>query len=137
MTPAASLAELLGRYAFRRSTSASCRTMSPRYSPGPAWGLAPAARFFTDLQPPGGPLRQPRPRRATGSQKRCEVDQSLPAPLAVPPLAVRSADLDRIIADYAVDAIAELAALAASFTADDHVSASSHRRPRWWERRRP
>jgi hypothetical protein len=39
----------------------------------------------------------------------------LPAPLVVPPLAERSADLDRIIAEYAGDAIAELAAPAASF----------------------
>jgi hypothetical protein len=34
----------------------------------------------------------------------------LAAPLAVPPLAERSAELDRIIAEYAADAIAELAA---------------------------
>jgi hypothetical protein len=45
----------------------------------------------------------------------------LPAPLAVPPLAQRSAELDRIIAEYAGDAIAELAAPAVSFTADDHA----------------
>jgi hypothetical protein len=45
----------------------------------------------------------------------------LPAPLAVPPLAQRSAELDRIIAEYAGDAIAELAAPASSFTADDHA----------------
>lgn len=45
----------------------------------------------------------------------------LPAPLAVPPLADRSADLDRIIAEYAGDAIAELVAPPSSFTADDHA----------------
>jgi hypothetical protein len=50
----------------------------------------------------------------------------LPAPLAVPPLAVRSAELDRIIAEYAADAIAELTAPAASFTADDHVWVRDH-----------
>lgn len=50
----------------------------------------------------------------------------LPAPLVVPPLAERSADLDRIIAEYAGDAIAELAAPAASFTADDHAWVRDH-----------
>ena len=45
----------------------------------------------------------------------------LPAPLAVPPLTERSAELDRIIAEYAGDAIAELAAPSSSFTADDHA----------------
>ena len=50
----------------------------------------------------------------------------LPAPLAVPPLAERSADLDRIIAENAADAIAELAAPAASFTADDHAWVRDH-----------
>jgi hypothetical protein len=45
----------------------------------------------------------------------------LPAPLAVPPLAGRSAELDRIIAEYAGDATAELAAPPSSFTADDHA----------------
>lgn len=44
----------------------------------------------------------------------------LPAPLTVPPLAERSAELDRIIREYAADAIAELAAPAPTFTADDH-----------------
>jgi len=44
----------------------------------------------------------------------------LPAPLTVPPLTQRSAELDRIIAEYASDAIAELAAPASSFTAGDH-----------------
>lgn len=50
----------------------------------------------------------------------------LPAPLAVPPLADRSAELDRIIAEYAGDAIAELAAPSSSFTADDHAWVRDH-----------
>jgi hypothetical protein len=55
----------------------------------------------------------------------------LPAPLTVPPLTERSAELDRIIAEYADDAIAELAAPATTFTADDHAwvrerAATSH-----------
>ncbi|HEX7840226.1 MAG TPA: hypothetical protein VF469_22265 [Kofleriaceae bacterium] len=50
----------------------------------------------------------------------------LPAPLAVPPLAERSAELDRIIAEYAGDAIAELAAPPSSFTADDHAWVRNH-----------
>jgi hypothetical protein len=50
----------------------------------------------------------------------------LPAPLAVPPLARRSADLDRIIAEYAGDAIAELGAPAGSFTGDDHAWVRKH-----------
>jgi len=50
----------------------------------------------------------------------------LPAPLTVPPIAERSAELDRIIAEYAADAIAELAAPAASFTADDHAWVRDH-----------
>ena len=45
----------------------------------------------------------------------------LPAPLFVPPVAQRSAELDRIIAEYAADATAELAAPPSSFTADDHA----------------
>jgi hypothetical protein len=45
----------------------------------------------------------------------------LPAPVAVPPLTRRSAELDRIIAEYAGDAIAELAAPPSSFTARDHA----------------
>jgi hypothetical protein len=50
----------------------------------------------------------------------------LPAPLAVPPLTRRSAELDRIIAEYAGDAIAELGAPAGSFTDDDHVWVREH-----------
>jgi hypothetical protein len=44
----------------------------------------------------------------------------------VPPLAGREAELDRIIAEYAADAIAELAAPAASFTTDDHAWVRNH-----------
>jgi len=50
----------------------------------------------------------------------------LPAPLAVPPLAQRSPELDRIIAEYAADEIAELAAPATSFTTDDHAWVRDH-----------
>jgi hypothetical protein len=50
----------------------------------------------------------------------------LPAPISVPPLAQRAAELDRIIAEYADDAIAELYAPAASFTADDHAWVRGH-----------
>lgn len=50
----------------------------------------------------------------------------LPAPLVVPPLAQRSAELDRIIAEYAGDAIEELAAPASSFTAVDHAWVRTH-----------
>jgi hypothetical protein len=50
----------------------------------------------------------------------------LPAPLVVPPLAQRPAELDRIIAEYAGDAIAELAAPASSFTAADHAWVREH-----------
>src|SRR6185436_4981592 len=48
------------------------------------------------------------------------------APLTVPPLARRSAELDRIIAEYAGDAIAELRASPSSFTADDHAWVRDH-----------
>lgn len=51
---------------------------------------------------------------------------TLPAPLAVPPLAGRPAELDRIIAEYAGDAIAELAAPPSSFPADDHAWVRDH-----------
>lgn len=49
-----------------------------------------------------------------------------PAPVVVPPLASRAHELDRIIAEYAGDAIAELDAPAASFTADDHAWVRDH-----------
>lgn len=45
-----------------------------------------------------------------------------PAPLVVPPLVSRSDDeIDRVIAEYAADACAELHALPGSFTENDHV----------------
>lgn len=44
-----------------------------------------------------------------------------PAPIVVSPLASRADELDRIIAEYADDAIAELAAPRNGFTADDHA----------------
>jgi putative intracellular protease/amidase len=50
----------------------------------------------------------------------------LPAPLVVPQLARCSAELDRIIAEYAGDAIAELAASSSSFTAADHAWVRDH-----------
>jgi DNA-binding protein Fis len=50
----------------------------------------------------------------------------LPALLVVPPLARRRAELDRIIAEYADDAIAELAAPKASFNADDQAWVRDH-----------
>ena len=50
----------------------------------------------------------------------------LPAPLVVPPLAQRSAELDRIIAEYANDAIEELAAPASGFTPGDHAWVRAH-----------
>jgi hypothetical protein len=49
-----------------------------------------------------------------------------PAPLALPPLASRSDDIDRIIAEYAADAIAELAAPATGFSERDHVWVREH-----------
>lgn len=44
-----------------------------------------------------------------------------PAPVVVPPLASRAHELDHIIAEYARDAIAELAAPRGSFTEADHA----------------
>lgn len=49
-----------------------------------------------------------------------------PAPIVVPPLAGRMAELDRIIAEYAGDAIAELSAPPSSFTANDHAWVRDH-----------
>jgi hypothetical protein len=49
-----------------------------------------------------------------------------PAPLALPPLATRRADIDRIIAEYAADAIAELAAPSIGFSEDDHAWVREH-----------
>ena len=49
-----------------------------------------------------------------------------PAPIVVPPLAQRSADLDRIIAEYAGDALFELGGPTSSFTAADHAWVRKH-----------
>lgn len=49
-----------------------------------------------------------------------------PAPIHLPPLADRAAELDRVIAEYAADAIAELGALGAGFTAADHAWVRQH-----------
>jgi hypothetical protein len=49
-----------------------------------------------------------------------------PAPIVVPPLASRTAELDRVIAEYAADATTELGAPAASFTAADHAWVRQH-----------
>ena len=43
------------------------------------------------------------------------------APVTVPPINQRSSELDRIIAEYAGDAIAELHASSSIFTAEDHA----------------
>ena len=50
----------------------------------------------------------------------------LPAPLEVPPLARRAAELDRIIAEYAGDAIVALTEPASSFTNADHAWVRNH-----------
>ena len=44
---------------------------------------------------------------------------TLPVPIRVPSLRVRASDLSRIVDEYAVDAISELRALRAGFTAAD------------------
>lgn len=49
-----------------------------------------------------------------------------PAPINVPPLAGRAAEIDRVIAEYAADAIAELGAPPAGFTAADHAWVRQH-----------
>jgi len=49
-----------------------------------------------------------------------------PAPIHVPPLAGRAAELDRVIAEYAADAIAELGARRGSFTERDHAWVREH-----------
>lgn len=49
-----------------------------------------------------------------------------PAPITVPPLASRAAELDRVIAEYAGDAIAELRAPRTAFTAADHAWVRGH-----------
>ena len=62
----------------------------------------------------------------TGHLADAHVPFILPAPIVVPPLASRAHELDRIIAEYAADAIAELVAPSASFTADDHAWVRDH-----------
>jgi len=49
-----------------------------------------------------------------------------PAPINVPPLAARAAEVDRVIAEYAAEAIAELRAPRTAFTAADHQWVREH-----------
>jgi hypothetical protein len=49
-----------------------------------------------------------------------------PAPIIVPPLAQRSAELNRIIAEFAGDALFDLGAPTSSFTAADHAWVREH-----------
>jgi len=49
-----------------------------------------------------------------------------PAPIVVPPLASRTVELDRVIAEYVADAIAELGAPRAGFTTADHAWVRQH-----------
>jgi hypothetical protein len=49
-----------------------------------------------------------------------------PAPICLPPLARRVADIDRVIAEYASDAATELAVSPSSFTIDDHRWVRDH-----------
>jgi hypothetical protein len=49
-----------------------------------------------------------------------------PAPIIVPPLTARAAEIDRVIAEYAADAISELRAPRAAFTAADHAWVRQH-----------
>lgn len=49
-----------------------------------------------------------------------------PAPIHLPPIAGRAAELDRVIAEYAADAIAELGAPPDSFTEGDHAWVCQH-----------
>jgi hypothetical protein len=51
---------------------------------------------------------------------------TLPVPIGVPSLAVRTDELPRIVEEYAVDAIAELRALGPGFTAADHQWVLEH-----------
>jgi hypothetical protein len=46
--------------------------------------------------------------------------------LAVPPLTDRAAELDRVISEYASDAIVELGVSPSSFTSDDHTWVREH-----------
>jgi hypothetical protein len=49
-----------------------------------------------------------------------------PAPIHLPPLVRRAAELDRVITEYAADAIAELSAPPGSFTMNDHAWVREH-----------
>jgi hypothetical protein len=49
-----------------------------------------------------------------------------PAPIVVPPIAGRTAELDRIIDEYVIDAIAEFDAPPDAFTPEDRVSVRRH-----------
>lgn len=49
-----------------------------------------------------------------------------PAPLALPALATRRDDIDRIIAEYAADAIADLVAPSIGFSEADHAWVREH-----------
>ncbi|MGH9888789.1 MAG: hypothetical protein ACREBE_24870, partial [bacterium] len=49
-----------------------------------------------------------------------------PVPLMVPPLGERSAEIDRVISEYASDAIMELSVPASSFTPHDHAWIREH-----------
>jgi len=50
----------------------------------------------------------------------------LPVPVVVPPLTARAGELDRVISEYASDAIAELGVLPSSFAAEDHAWVRAH-----------
>jgi DNA-binding transcriptional regulator YdaS (Cro superfamily) len=65
---------------------------------------------------------------AVCSKERIDAHQPLvrPVPLAVPPLTDRAAELDRVISEYASDAIAELGVSPSSFTSDDHAWVRAH-----------
>jgi len=49
-----------------------------------------------------------------------------PAPIVVPPLACRATEVDRVIAEFAADAIAELGVLRGRFTDADHAWVRQH-----------
>jgi hypothetical protein len=49
-----------------------------------------------------------------------------PAPIRLPPISEYAAELDRVIAEYAVDAVAELGAPPGTFTRQDHAWVRQH-----------
>lgn len=67
-------------------------------------------------------LRDPRTRvqLVICMQEQADSEAFLALPVTVPPLAGRPGDMDRIIAEYAEDAISELGAAPAGFTSADH-----------------